>query len=145
MYLDKYAAVSNHEHIVYEFLSEGPKSNIKKVILYQEIDENVFNLAFGDWDEKLQKISDISRSNNNDRDKVLATVASTVIDFIRHYPEAAIFAKGSTPAKTRLYQMGISANWYEIDQLFEVQGFYGERWESFKQRRNYDAFLLKAK
>lgn len=75
MNLDKYPVVSDNNHRTYEFLSEGPNGTIKKVVLYQEIDDNVFNLAFGDWDETNQKINDKARSNNNDRNKVLATVA----------------------------------------------------------------------
>lgn len=119
MNLEKYSVISDNSRLTYEFLSEGPKGTIKKVVLYQEVEENIYNLAFGDWDEKAQKIIDYSRTNNNDRNKVLATVASTVIDFMRHHPGAVIFAKGITPGKTRLYQIGISHNWPKISQSFD--------------------------
>lgn len=99
MNLDKYPIISDNEHMAYEFLSEGPNGTVKKVVFFQEIGDNLYNLAFGDWDEIKQKIDDKARSNNNDRDKVLATVASTVIDFIKYYPEASVFARGSTPAE----------------------------------------------
>jgi hypothetical protein len=145
MNLDKYSITSDDSRLTYEFLSEGPKGTIKKVVLYQEIGEGVFNLAFGDWDEKAQKIIDYSRTNNKDKDKVLATVASTVIDFIKNYPEAVIIAQGITPGKTRLYQMGINQNWVEISQLFDLEGFYEGAWEPFRRGRNYDVFTLKAK
>lgn len=100
------------------FLSEGPRGIIKKVVAYQKIRDNIYNLAFGDWDEKAQKPNDKARSNNGDRNKVLATVASTVISFIQYYPSAIVFAEGSTPAKTRLYQIGINHHWLEINQVF---------------------------
>jgi len=145
MNLEKYSVTSDYAHLAYEFLSEGPNGTIKKVILYQEIDHDVFNLAFGDWNEIEQRIDDEVRSNNNDRDKVLATVASTVIDFIKYYPNAQIFAKGITPGKTRLYQMGINSNWNDISELFEVQGNFKGKWEVFKRNKNYQAFALKAK
>jgi hypothetical protein len=145
MNLKKYSIVTDNNHVAYEFLSEGPNGTIKKVVFYQNIGENVFNLAFGDWDETKQKINDKARSNNNDLIKVLATIASTVIDFIKRHPDAIIFAEGVTPAKTRLYQMGINSNWQEIDQFFDVMGNFKGNWERFKQDRNYQAFALKAK
>lgn len=145
MNLDKYSVVSDSRHEVYEFLSEGPNGTIKKVVYYQEVDDNVFNLAFGDWDETEQRIDDQTRTNNNDRNKVLATIASTVVNFIKHHPKAVLFAKGSTPARTRLYQIGIADNWDEIAQIFDVEGFFRDNWESFEHGRNYQAFALKAK
>ena len=50
MDMDKYAVVSDNDHEVYEFLSEGPNGTIKKVVYYQKIDGYTYNIAFGDWD-----------------------------------------------------------------------------------------------
>jgi hypothetical protein len=145
MNLDKYPVLSTGDRKVYEFLSEGPNGTIKKFVHFEEIYTNFFNLSFGDWDEENQKTNDKARSNNNDRDKVLATVASTVFDFMKHYPNAIIFAQGITRAKTRLYQMGINQNLFEISQLFDIKGYYNDDWEHFKSDRNYEAFSLKTK
>lgn len=145
MNLEKYTVVSDNDHFVYEFLSEGTKGNIKKLVLFQETSNNVFNLFFGDWDEFEEKIIDDIRSNNNDRDKVLATVASTVIEFIKYYPDALILARGSTASRTRLYQMGILANFDEINTLFEIEGYVEGKWCAFERGRNYSAFSIKAK
>ena len=145
MNLDKYPVVSVDNRKAYEFLSEGPKGTIKKFVHFEEIGKNLFNLAFGDWSEENQIINDKTRSNNDDRDKVLATVAATVIDFMKSYPGATIFAEGITPAKTRLYQMGINQNWLEISQLFTIKGLYEDRWEPFTHSKNYNAFTLTAK
>ncbi len=145
MNLEKYSVVTDDDHITYEFLREGTKGTIKKVVFYQELEENIFNLAFGNWNEKEQRINDKVRSNNSDRDKVLATVASTVIDFIKHHPDAVLLAQGSTPARTRLYQMGILKNLDEIGRLFNVIDFTGGTWEPFSEGKNYEEFALKAK
>lgn len=145
MNLEKYAVIADKNHEGYEFLSEGPKGSIKKAALYQKAGPNLFNLAFGDWDEIGQRVNDQIRSNNNDRGKVLATVAFTVIDFVKHHPNAVLIAKGSTPARTRLYQMGISAYWYEIGHLFDIRGFNKGDWHPFERGRNYQAFALKAR
>jgi hypothetical protein len=145
MHLPKYSAFSDASHETYEFLSSGPKGTIKKVVKYTEVEPGVFNLGFGDWDEVEQEIKDSTRTNNADRELVLATVASTVVDFMRYHPDAILFAEGETPAKTRLYQMGINSSWHEISQLFEIEGFANGDWESFEQGKNYEAFTLKAK
>lgn len=76
------------------FLSEGPKSTIKKIVQFQHLGSHLYNLAFGDWNEPEQKVDDSVRSNNNDRDRVLATIASAVIDFMKHHPHAVLFAQG---------------------------------------------------
>jgi len=73
MNLPKYPVKANDERFEYEFYSEGPKGNIKKTVIYSQIEEDLFNLAFGEWNEKLQKLDDSVRSNNGDRDKILAT------------------------------------------------------------------------
>ena len=85
------------------------------------------------------------RSNNRDRDKVLATVALTVIDFIKYHPDAVLLARGSTPARTRLYQIGILENLDEIGQLFDIIGFTDGTWQPITKGQNYEEFALKAK
>jgi hypothetical protein len=45
MNLDKYPVISTNEHLTYEFLSEGPNGTIKKVVFFQEIYNNLYNLA----------------------------------------------------------------------------------------------------
>jgi hypothetical protein len=145
MHLDRYTIKADHQHYTYEFLSRGPKGTIKKVVLFQPLRTGIINLAFGDWDEDAQSIRDDIRSNNADRDKVLATVAFTVMDFMEHYPETILFAQGATPARTRLYQIGINNHWQEISKLFRVEGFTNGTWEPFRQNRNYQAFVLRTK
>jgi hypothetical protein len=144
MNLDKYEFVANDDHKSYEFDSEGPKGLIKKAVIYKRLaqwNENVFNLEFGDWDERTQNIDYNVKSNNNDRDKILATVAATVLDFTALNPTAIVYAVGATPSRTRLYQMGINTYWDEISKEFAIYGFRQGYWEPFQQGRNYEAFV----
>jgi hypothetical protein len=145
MELSHYTYKINENFLDYEFSSIGPKGHIRKVVRFTQISTNVFNLAFGDLDEKTGKISDIIVSNNNDSRKVLATVAATVHDFTLQYPDVWIIAKGSSLARTRLYRMGITNHWNEISTDFEVFGLKESTWESFKARRDYEAFLVRRK
>jgi hypothetical protein len=143
--LEKYEVLSDESRNSYEFFSQGPKGLIKKVVTFQEISGNVYNLAFGYWDDENECINDSVRSNNLDRDKVLASVASAVLDFTIFHLDALIFAKGSTPEKTRLCQMSIRRHWLEISRLFDIVGFCCNQWEDLQSGWNYDAFLLKLK
>lgn len=148
MNLDKYSTIATDKYKFFEFNSEGPKGRIRKVVIYRKPtggEGTIFNLAFGDWDDEQQRLNDRVASNNNDRQKILATVASTVLEFFRHYPDAVVYAEGSTASRTRLYQMGISANLLEITQWLEVYGFRLGSWEPFQLGRNYEAFAVKIK
>jgi hypothetical protein len=145
MNLNRYPIVSSNEHRSYEFLSVGPNGYIKKYVCYEAYGDDLYNLAFGDWSDFEQGMNDKVRSNNGDRDKILATVATTVIEFLKHYPCATVFAKGSTPSRTRLYQMGLLANWHEINKLFVVEGLINNEWQSFEKNKNYQAFMTRVK
>jgi hypothetical protein len=138
----KYPIVTGDNPYIYMFYSEGPRGQIRKGVFYTQIGRNLFNLGFGDLKENLRDLDDASRTNNGDRDKVLATVAASAIYFTEHFPNARIFIEGSTSARTRLYQMGISSNLLEINVNFEVMGFLNENWEPFQSGRNYEAFLI---
>lgn len=100
-----------------------------------------FNLGFGDWNATKKRVDDLVTTNNQDREKVLATVAAIVIDFLENFPDAWIYVKGSTPARTRLYQMGLRANWEAINSYVVVYGYTGKEWQLFQRKTNYFAFL----
>ena len=144
----KYLYLSEDFLKVFEFISEGPKGQIKKMVQYTDTDtENVYNLAFGDYDKETRSINDLSITNNSDSLKVLATVASTIYAFIERYPKALIFATGSTAVRTRLYRMGITNNLVEIKKDFVVYGLtiQENQWEEFLVGEDYEAFLITKK
>jgi len=130
----------------FEFFSIGPKGQIKKIIEFSETNvKDVYNLAFGDFDEKTQQISDTIVTNNGEGLKVLATVASSVYAFTAKRPEAWVFATGSTDVRTRLYRMGLTNNLAEISKDFNVYGLKEDQWEDFLIGDDYEAFLVKRK
>jgi hypothetical protein len=131
----------------HEFISEGSKGQIKKMVQFTQTGTaNVFNLAFGDYDEQTKTINDLSVTNNGDSLKVLATVASIVYAFLDKNPSFWVFATGSTAVRTRLYRMGITNNLAEITEDFEVFGFTEEgEWTEFVVGDDYEAFLITKK
>lgn len=74
MNLEKYNLKAEATLTTFEFISEGPKGTIRKLIKFQATtDPCVFNLAFGDKNAETREIDDLSISDNGDTDKVLAT------------------------------------------------------------------------
>jgi hypothetical protein len=149
MNLDKYDCLADSQYSSFTFQSIGPNGIIKKIINYKQVPDSfladgrpVINIGFGDWDEMNGKVDDAIVSNNQDRDKILATVASTIIAFTDIYGRLPIYAQGSTPAKTRLYQMGINAHFKEVNALFWIYGLKGAEWSLFMPGVNYNAFLV---
>ncbi len=131
---------------MYQFVSIGSKGEINKLIKYTKTGTaNVYNLGFGDKIGETEDIDDEVISNNGDSIKVLATVAASAFVFTDNYPNAYIFATGSTPSRTRLYQIGIANNLKEIEEGFYVWGEYNEVWEIFQRNKNYTAFLVTRK
>lgn len=144
MQYHRYQYYAEKSLLVFEFISDGPKGKIRKIVEYTPTANiNIYNLGFGDYDESTDGINDQIVTNNGDGQKVLATVAATVHDVLQRYPKAWIFATGSTTARTRLYRMGIANNFAEISKDFLVLGYTNKRgWETFLMGRNYEAFLL---
>ena len=143
----KYEYTADEDLHFYEFTSVGVKGKIKKVVEYSKMNiEGYYNLAFGDFDEETNEINDKVVTNNGDSLKVLATVASTVYAFTGKYPDAKIFATGSTEVRTRLYRMGITNNLVEIQEDFEVYGMkQDETFEKFIPGEDYIGFLITRK
>lgn len=146
MKLPKYPLASGDKLLTFEFISEGPKGLIYKQVQFKQTNlKNVFNLAFGDKDHKTGEIDDTIISNNADSEKVLATVVATVYAFTDKYPDAMIYATGSTQARTRLYRMGISKYFSEVTKDFEILEERNSEWEAFRKNVDYYGFLVKRK
>lgn len=146
MKIEKYQLRAEQDLTIFEFVSEGPKGSITKIIEYTETNlKGFYNLAFGDKDIKTGRVNDKIISNNDDTEKVLATVVSSVFAFTDKYPEAWVYATGSTKSRTRLYRMGINKYFEEINNVFHIFGEQNSNWASFKKEIEYDGFVVKRK
>ena len=146
MKLPKYPLASSDKMMTFEFISEGSKGLIHKLVRYQPTNlKDVYNLAFGDKDHATGNIDDTVISNNADSEKVLATVVATIYAFTDKYPDVWIYATGSTKSRTRLYRMGISKFLSEVDEDFEVLGELNDNWDIFRKNVEYEGFLVRRK
>ena len=146
MKMPKYPLASSDSLMTFEFVSEGPKGLIHKLVRYQPTNlKDIYNLAFGDKDHTTGNIDDTVISNNGDSEKVLATVVATVYAFTDKYPNVWIYATGSTKSRTRLYRMGITKFLSEVNEDYEVLGELNDEWEVFTKDVEYEGFLVRRK
>ncbi len=146
MKLPRYELTAEKSLMVFEFISEGHKGQIPKLIKFSETSLNGFyNLAFGDKNMETGDIDDKVVSNNGDSEQVLATVVSAVFVFTNFNKEAWVYATGSTKARTRLYRMGITKYVEDIKKDFHVFGLLENEWQEFEKDVDYTAFVVKRK
>jgi hypothetical protein len=138
----KYEIVVSNDWLIYEFMSIGPKGSIPKTVIYQYIEENLYNLAFGDKDTATGNIDDLVVTDNDDTEKVLATVASTLFDFFDNYSGTIVLAKGSTQSRTRLYRRYLTVLLEIIEENFLLLGELNGEVERFKKNKEYTSFLI---
>ncbi len=143
---ETYNLSSDTSQVVFTFFSIGRKGIITKVVVYEHINENNFNLAFGDYNSVTQTIDDLSVSNNGDLSKVLATVIKTMDMFFIKHPNATIFLKGSTSTRTKLYQRIITNNAKEVEKKYKIMGIELENETNYLPidfLKNYVQFCIK--
>ncbi len=146
MKFEKYPVIIGETSMAFEFVSEGSRGNISKLVIYSQTHlHDFYNLGFGDKDESTGQIDDKVITNNGDSEKVLTTVGSTLYIFMEKFPNAMVFAAGSTKARTRLYRIGLSNNLEEIQKDFDVYGLIENDWQLFEKETEYTAFLVTKK
>ena len=64
MKVDKYSIKAEGNFTVFEFISEGPKGAIRKIVQFQETNEpKLYNLAFEDKNTETGEIDDLAVSS----------------------------------------------------------------------------------
>ena len=132
--------------LLFEFESVSETKIIRKVIAYELVDETqmIFNLSLVDKNEN-GGVSDMVVSNNQDMEKVLATVIQTLPIFFADFENSRIYFSGSTPVRTRLYRIVIAKFYQDFERQYSIFGFINQAAEPFQEGRNYEAFLISKK
>ena len=136
-----------HNFEISEFKSIGKNGPFLKRIKFVDMGiDNVVNLLFGDVDQD-NEINDRSITNNDDRDKILATVAKVIEIYTYAYPDRWVYFCGSTKERTRLYRMAIGLNLNELIERFEifVETEDQEGIIEFEKNVKASSFLIKRK
>jgi hypothetical protein len=128
------------DKLYYLFISEGPKGRIIKIVLFQNIGENSYNLAFGDFNGG--QVDDEVVSNNRDFVKVLSTVAACVYDFVKANPGVKLEIDPVDEKRKTLYNAVFKRHHVFIQQQFRILGVIAKVPEPYTPEKMYDIFEL---
>jgi hypothetical protein len=127
---------------VYLFVSKGKHGDVKKMVKFQMIRNDVANLGFGDCKDDGLDFDDLIITDNGDMERVLATVIKITATFLWKNPYVSVYISGSTNTRNRLYRIIIGNNLETISKDYEVWGYCCGAWCPFEKNVNYEAFLV---
>ena len=78
------------DRIRYDFISTGPKGQIGKAVLFEQIAQGVWNLSFGDLSAD-GDFDDSMVTDNYDMRMVLQSLVNIIHDFFDHHPDCEVF------------------------------------------------------
>jgi hypothetical protein len=130
---------------VVNFISIGKNGPIPKRIAFTTTELiNVYNLELCNVNEN-GELDDTKKSDNGDRNKILATVFYIVDAYTKKYPERTIIFSGNTKVKNRLYRMAIGLNLEELSCTFEIHALVEDELLVFNKNKEINAFVIKRK
>jgi hypothetical protein len=146
MHLPHYEIKSDETGFTFYIFSEGPKGKIRKIVQFSQLSTSlVYNLSLCDYNSVTEDVDDSIVTDNGDTEKVLATVAEIIYTFFDAFPELWVYATGNTPARTRLYRMGINKYYNTAKKDFDILGEISEGWETYRKEEDYKGFLVRRK
>lgn len=153
----QYLFESKGEQIIIKAIEYSPVSQID--------DRIVYNLGFGDFDEKTGGIIDNANSNNGDMRRVFSTVLNTIPEFFKKNENSAIWVAGSDSSedyinqcnckkncragicknrdrRIRTYRYYIDKNFKELSKEYTFFGFRNEEFVKYFPRNDYSMVLV---
>jgi hypothetical protein len=133
----------------YTFISKGPKGDLLKLVKFSAFKQvpGSYNRALGTIRNEIADYAETT--DNNDRDKIIATIFHIARIFSKAHPDQKIFINGRNEATTRLYRGAINHAYKEINNdYFIYGGIYSViphtyNFDLFTGNKQYDAFLFK--
>lgn len=142
---EAYLTTSNDENTRFQFQSVGKRGVFEKVIYFTPLTVDTYNLSLVDYDSATGSYDDLSVTDNGDMPEIIVTVISTIHKFLNSNPDNKIYFEGSTPARTRLYQISISKIYDPVQSDLFISGLQGGRWYFFEPNVNFEGFLVEKK
>ncbi|OJV16903.1 MAG: hypothetical protein BGO21_29085 [Dyadobacter sp. 50-39] len=140
-----YLTESNEENTRFQFQSIGKRGVFEKVIFFTPLTSDTYNLSLVDYNTKTNSYDDLSVTDNGDMPEVLVTVISTIHRFLGSNPGKKIYFEGSTPARTRLYQIAIGKIYDPQKSDLLIKGLQDNQWFPFEPNINFQGFLAEEK
>ncbi|MFN0175439.1 MAG: DUF6934 family protein [Saprospiraceae bacterium] len=127
----------------YLFESKGPKGVIFKLVVFTQIEGNLWNLGFGDL--KKGQLDSTIITNNQDVRRVLNTVAKAVYLFTENAPERVVRISPLDGKRAKLYNLIFQRRHFEIVEQFDVFGWVGNERSVYNPDNFYDTFEIHRK
>jgi hypothetical protein len=135
---------SNPKVVQFKFTSVSEKKSIDKIVEFDYMDDNIWNLGFGDL--KGDDWQDNVISNNDDLAKVLQTVANTIHIFFEEYPNDRIYISPLDKKRKILYNRIFKQRWHEIEPIFTLKARIisdlNTKFENYNPLEIYDEFVV---
>jgi hypothetical protein len=128
---------------VYFFISDGEQGKLPMVVMFEHVEANSYNLAFGVWEDG--EMNDKSLTGNKDVYKVISTVAATVYEFVQINPRAKIEISGVDKKRQVFYNRIFQRYFHEIELSFDVTGFIKGLEKAYDPDYYFDKFVIQRK
>lgn len=135
-----YPYLSSGKKTQVAFQSLGPKGIIIKIIRFEQVHGNRWNLGLGDF--KQGKIETNKLTSNGDVVKVLATVAAATLAFLEEYPERIVEIKPVDEKRKRLFNLVFSRRWAQIREKISINGLKANERMIYSPHEFYDSFEI---
>ena len=143
MITDSYLYIAVRRKTRFIFESEGVQGKIVKIIQFSPMDDNEWNLGFGDL--KSGFVDDSIVSNNQDTVKVLQTVARATYEFFNTYPDSVVIINPVDERRRKLYNRIFQRHIKDISTVCDVTGVIGTEKELYESQKYYESFKIKLK
>ena len=134
--------ITKEEDLVFSFVSKGPKGEIEKLIRYDQLSDDLYNLGFGDRIEDTLFFDDRVTSDNRDIRTVIATVIGTLPLFFAQHPGSYVHFRGSDERRTRFYKWIIERYLETYTAYYEIYGTRNGITELFEKGKDYEYFFI---
>lgn len=126
----------------YTFTSIGKNGFVQKAVVFQEVENGIFNLALVDYEPTTQLWSDMTNTNNGDLPKIMATVVHIIKHFLEENPSRIIYMEGNTKSKNMLYNRIVNNYYDQFSETFDIMVNGEDGKEEFKLGKQYDSFYI---
>lgn len=128
--------------LLFSFYSVSEEKIVPKLVVYTPVDDLIYNLALVDVMPD-GSLADNVTTNNQDMNRVMATVIQTMLAFFEKYPDRLVYFQGSDDIRTRFYRILITRELEAARQLFVIYGKTAEQeYELFQIGQPYVGFLM---
>ncbi len=137
---ESYDYLSFNNKTQFFFKSIGSKGLVVKVVVFNRVEGNRWNVGFGDLRDGI--IDDTSFTNNNDVRKVISTVTKAIYDFSKTHPERTIAIAPVDERRSGFYNAVFRKHFSEASEAFDVFGIIQGNRENYLPEKEYDSFEL---